>query len=144
MKNKCYEILNRLPYSAPYRFVDELTFISDDKAEGNYTFRSDEFFYKGHFIDNPVTPGLILVECMGQIGLVALALHLFPDIRFTPLLSTVEAEFIHPVFPGEKVFVVSEKKACRNGILKCSIRMYNSSQTEVAHTTATLKMKENE
>lgn len=137
-------ILNKLPYSAPYRFVDEITFVSEKKIEGNYTFRDDEFFYKGHFTGNPVTPGLILVECMGQIGLVAFAIYLFPDFKISPLLSTVEAEFLHPVLPGEKVYVESEKVFCRNGILKCKIRMFNYNNVEVAHTIAVLKLKENE
>ncbi len=137
-------ILDRLPYSIPYRFVDEITFVSEKKIEGNYTFRDDEFFYKGHFTGNPVTPGLILVECMGQIGLVAFAVYLFPDVQISPLLSNVEAEFLHPVLPGERVFVESEKVFCRNGVLKCKIRMFNNNKVEVAHTIAILKLKENE
>jgi len=138
------DILQRLPYSSPYRFVDEITFLSDTRAEGNYRFKPDEFFYEGHFTGRPVTPGLILVECMGQIGLVAMALYLFPGNDFVPLLSTVEAEFLVPVLPGEKVFIESDKVFYRNGILKCNIRMFNESRTEVARTLAILKMQQND
>jgi 3-hydroxyacyl-[acyl-carrier-protein] dehydratase len=142
--NHIQNILDRLPYSKPYRFVDEITLVSEKKIEGNYTFCKDEFFYKGHFTGNPVTPGLILVECMGQIGLVSLAIYLFPDIKFSPLLLHVEAEFLLPVYPEEKVFVESEVVFCRNGFLKCKIKMLNKNKIEVAHTIAILKLKENE
>lgn len=125
------EILSRLPYTYPFLFVDELIDVSDEKVSGNYTFKPDEFFYSGHFKNMPVTPGVILIETMAQIGLVCLGMYLFreelarseqPEIAFL----TADAEFLAPVFPGEKVTVDSEKIYFRFNKLKCKVDMRNS------------------
>ena len=70
------EIIKLLPYQYPFLFVDELTMISDQSITGHYTFKNNEYFYIGHFKDNPVTPGVILTECMAQIGVVCLGIYL--------------------------------------------------------------------
>jgi 3-hydroxyacyl-[acyl-carrier-protein] dehydratase len=60
-------ILDRLPYTKPFLFVDELLCVDEKSAEGLYTFPTDAYFYQGHFKNNPVTPGVIFTECMAQI-----------------------------------------------------------------------------
>ena len=69
------EIISKLPYSKPFLFVDELLHIDENGVEGTYTFDENLDFYKGHFKDNPVTPGVILTEVMAQIGLVCLGIY---------------------------------------------------------------------
>ncbi|HAD95804.1 MAG TPA: hydroxymyristoyl-ACP dehydratase, partial [Cryomorphaceae bacterium] len=63
-------ILDQLPYDQPFLFVDKLHTLTEEGAEGAYTFTQNADFYRGHFKDNPITPGVILTECMAQIGLV--------------------------------------------------------------------------
>ena len=46
------------------------------KLVGAYRFREDEFFYRGHFPGRPITPGVILIETMAQIGVVAFGMYL--------------------------------------------------------------------
>ena len=136
-------ILENLPYSKPFRFVDNIISCNENEIIGEYTFTKDEFFYKGHFINEPITPGLILVECMGQIGLVGFALALtYPSFQYKPMLSSVESEFIKSVYPGEKVTVISKKIYFRNNILKCNILMTNSLNQEIAKATLLLKLIE--
>ena len=69
-------IIQLLPYQAPFLFVEELTYISENRIEGYYTFKNDEYFYQGHFKDKPITPGVILTEVMAQIGVVCLGISL--------------------------------------------------------------------
>ena len=129
MKESLNWILKQLPYSEPFLFVEELLNINDKGAEGNYTFSSDEDFYKGHFKNDPVTPGVILTECCAQIGLVCLGIYLLG--QKTKLenigigMSSSEMEFLLPVFPGERVRVVSELVYFRFQKLKCEVKMYN-------------------
>ena len=122
------DILSKLPYSKPFLFVDEITTINENGVEGTYTFDENLDFYKGHFKDNPVTPGVILTEVMAQIGVVCLGIFLTND-TFTKstaiALTSSEVEFLKPVYPNEKVTVISEKIYFRFGKLKCQVLMKN-------------------
>jgi len=125
------EIISKLPYQNPFLFVDELTNISENGITGNYTFKKEEYFYKGHFKENPVTPGVILTEAMAQIGLVCFGVYLMKDdITASTLqvaLTSNAIEFYLPVFPEEKVIVISEKEYFRFNKLKCQVKMFNTS-----------------
>jgi 3-hydroxyacyl-[acyl-carrier-protein] dehydratase len=130
------EILKLLPYTAPFLFVDELTEVNEQYIKGNYTYRKDEFFYKGHFKDNPVTPGVILTETMAQIGLVCFGIYLLNNKPYDGAmpaiaLSSVAVDFLLPVLPGEKVTVTAAKKYFRFNKLKCHVQMRNSNGIEV-------------
>ena len=126
------EIIQQLPYSEPFLFVDELIHVDENGVEGAYTFNKDADFYRGHFKNSPVTPGVILTECAAQIGLVALGIYLLSsnkEIMNTDLqigLSSSEMEFYEPVFPSERVTVSSEKIYFRFQKLKCKVKMHNS------------------
>lgn len=123
------EIIKALPYSEPFLFVDDIRSIDENRVEGNYTFRKESFFYKGHFKDGPVTPGVILTEVMAQIGLVCLGIYLLDkeEVELKPkiALTSNRIDFYLPVYPGEKVKVESEKIYFRFNKLKCSVRMLN-------------------
>ena len=125
------EIIAKLPYSEPFLFVDELLSINENGAEGTFTFNENLEFYKGHFKDKPITPGVILTEVMAQIGLVCLGIFLlnneFNKMNSIALTST-NIEFLKPVFPSEKVTVISEKIYFRFGKLKCKVIMKNEKQ----------------
>ena len=127
-------ILAQLPYSKPFLFVDELLHADENSVSGTYTFNEDLDFYKGHFKDNPVTPGVILTETMAQIGMVCLGIFLLGNelgentvIAFT----SADMEFLKPVYPNEKVTVTSEKLFFRFGKLKCNAVMKNEAGQEV-------------
>lgn len=126
------EILKKLPYQKPFLFVDDLTEISENGITGHYTFDKNEFFYTGHFKDNPVTPGVILTEVMAQIGVVCLGIFLGNDSDFGKekpqiALTSNSIDFFIPVYPGEKVMVVSNREYFRFHKLKCKVEMFNAS-----------------
>jgi 3-hydroxyacyl-[acyl-carrier-protein] dehydratase len=132
------EILSKLPYSKPFLFVDELQQVDEHGVVGCFTFDENLAFYKGHFKDNPITPGVILTETMAQIGLVCLGIYLVNDtlnLNNIISLTSTEIEFIKPVFPNEKVTVISEKIYFRFGKLKCKVIMKNEQQETVCSGT---------
>jgi 3-hydroxyacyl-[acyl-carrier-protein] dehydratase len=129
-------ILSKLPFQKPFLFVDELLQIDEKGAKGAFTFDEKLDFYKGHFKDNPITPGVILIETMAQIGLVSLGIYLTLNEDFSQIaFSSSEVEFLKPVYPNEKVTVISEKVYFRFGKLKCKVRMINSKNEEVCNGT---------
>ncbi len=138
-------ILKSLPYSKPFLFVDKILEVNEKEIFGHYTFRLDEPFYSGHFINQPVTPGVILVEAMGQIGLVSFGVFLLDIYKtnksYFPYLSHIDADFYEPVFPGESVTVHSVKEYLTNNILKCKIKMINSRNNIVLTKTAICTFK---
>lgn len=131
---KYIEIMSKLPYNKPFLFVDELIAIDENGVEGNYTFDENLDFYKGHFKDFPVTPGVILTEVMAQIGVVCLGIFLLDNTfnkNSSISLTSVNMEFLKPVFSKEKVTVFSEKTYFRFGKLKCNVTMKNSKEEVV-------------
>lgn len=131
---KLDDIIAQLPYSEPFLFVDELLHADENGVTGTYTFRENLDFYKGHFKDNPVTPGVILTETMAQIGMVCLGIFLLGnDLGENTVIAFTSAdmEFLKPVYPNEKVTVTSEKLFFRFGKLKCNAVMKNEAGQEV-------------
>lgn len=132
------EIKALLPYSEPFLFVDELLHVDENGVTGTYTFKADAWFYKGHFKDNPVTPGVMLTEAMAQTGVVCLGIYLLNKEHKTAnsiALTSAECEFLKPVLPNTKVTIISEKIYYRFGKLKCRVLMKNEDGEEVCRAT---------
>jgi len=125
------ELLDLLPQKKPFLFVDEILEVNDKKIVGKYRFRPDEFYYQGHFPNNPITPGVILLESMTQVGLVALGMYLISlnepkdaPSNFLCFFSDGIVEFLKPVFPDEEVTIYAEKIFWRQKKLKSKVEMY--------------------
>jgi len=124
------EVLARVPQRPPFRFVDELMELGDERVVGAYRWDPQADFYRGHFPGNPVTPGVLLVECMAQCGVVPLAMHLFhrdlpadEALRMQTLFTDADVEFSGIVRPGERVQVVSQLDFYRRRKLRVQARM---------------------
>ena len=139
--SKFQYILKNLPYSKPFLFVDRLISLSEFNIQGSYTFSEDEYFYAGHFKKNPVTPGVILTECMAQIGLVCFGIYLLNSAsssnakvkvsNYKIALTNHNIDFYLPVYPGETVRVISDKEYFRFNKLKCKVKMLNENDEVV-------------
>jgi 3-hydroxyacyl-[acyl-carrier-protein] dehydratase len=136
-------ILKYLPQQIPFRFVDEILEVDEQHIVGTYTFKPDEFFYKGHFPGNPITPGVILVESMCQVGVVAFGIYLLSKEvgvetldQWLTLFTDAEAEFFASVLPGDKVIISAEKVFFRRMKLRAKIEMHNSAGKRLATVTA--------
>lgn len=132
------EIIHYIPQQAPFRFVDQISKVDEQHIEGRYHWPVDSDFYRGHFPEQPVTPGVLLIECMAQIGLVGLGIFLLGQIAEQIqgiAFSSSEVDFLLPVYPGETVRVEAKKVYFRLRKLKVSVRMYNQAGEVVAKGT---------
>lgn len=123
------EILLKLPYSKPFRFVDGIDELDEHHIKGHFHLHAALDFYKGHFKNHPITPGVILTEIMAQIGLVCLGMYLLKDElakdKVPFVLTSTHISFHKPVYPDETVWVESEKVYFRFGKLKCNVVLKN-------------------
>lgn len=126
-------VLELLPQQEPFRFVDEILSVDEESISARYRFRPDADFYRGHFPGNPVTPGVILLESVAQVGVVALGIYLqaleggeAQVRRHLALFSDAEADFTGIVRPGEEVRIDAKKVFLRRGKLRSEAEMRSS------------------
>lgn len=67
-----------MPIQPPFLFLNEAT-VGGQGASGKYKITGEEFFLKGHFKDNPVMPASMMLEALGQLGVLALIEGIIPS-----------------------------------------------------------------
>ena len=101
------DIINLLPHREPMLLIDELHDIKKlSSATAIVNVRSDSFFVQGHFPENPVMPGLLIVEAFGQAA-AALTAHGIDKETYKNklvfLMGIEKARFRNPVIPNCKL-----------------------------------------
>ncbi|MFP4382693.1 MAG: 3-hydroxyacyl-ACP dehydratase FabZ [Spirochaetia bacterium] len=100
------EIKNLLPHREPFLYVDRLERYDDEEIVGYRKYTEEEYFFKGHFPQYAVVPGVILIETMAQCGGAGInALGTLGDKLFF-LASVEKAKFRRQVRPGEEVKLI--------------------------------------
>jgi 3-hydroxyacyl-[acyl-carrier-protein] dehydratase len=98
------EIEALLPHRAPFLFVDEILAADAETITARRVFGEGEFFFKGHFPQYPVVPGVILVEAMAQSGGAGLRkLGMLGDDALFFLASVDRVKFRRQVRPGDEL-----------------------------------------
>ena len=97
------DIINLLPHREPMLLIDELSEIDKlSSATALVKVRKDSFFVQGHFPQNPVMPGVLIVESFGQAA-AALTAHgldkLTYENKLVFLMGVEKARFRNPVIP---------------------------------------------
>lgn len=99
------KIEDLIPHRKPFLFVDKIETATKERTVGyrTFTLESDEFF-KGHFPEYPIVPGVILLETMAQCGGAGVkTLGIYPDGTIFFLASVEKAKFRKEVRPGNEV-----------------------------------------
>ena len=101
------EILNLLPHREPMLLIEELKDIVKLKsATAIMNVKKNTFYVDGHFPDNPVMPGVLIVEAFGQAA-AALTAHGIDKKEYQNklvfLMSVEKARFRNPVIPDCKL-----------------------------------------
>ena len=97
------DIIDLLPHREPMLLIDELYDIKKlHSATAVVHVKTDSFFVKGHFPDNPVMPGVLIVESFGQAA-AALTAHGIDretyENKLVFLMGIEKARFRNPVIP---------------------------------------------
>jgi 3-hydroxyacyl-[acyl-carrier-protein] dehydratase len=114
------EILRLLPHRYPFLMVDRLTDMrADEHAIGIKNVTINEPQFMGHFPDNPVMPGVLVIEGMAQTGGALYLWHLGTTVRRHKvyLLTIDKAKFRKPAVPGDTIEYHVDKMAHRRNML---------------------------
>ena len=99
------EIKNLIPHRDPFLFVDTCEIIvPGEHGKSNKLFSANEYFFKGHFPDNPIVPGVIIVEAMAQTAGIVVSYKLREYKEKSVLFMSVnKAKFRKPILPNDQV-----------------------------------------
>ena len=98
------EVLKRLPHRYPFLLVDRATdYIAGQSITGIKCVAASEPHFQGHFPENPVMPGVLIIEAMAQTGALLMSKTLDADISNTVIyfIGVDKARFRKPVRPGD-------------------------------------------
>ncbi len=125
-----------MPYSEPFFFIDNILEIDEKKVTASYYLSDKLAFYKGHFKDKPITPGVILIEAMGQVGCVLHGIYLLKlyenNNPFEPSLGSIEVNFFKPVFPNTSIIIESELNYLRQNYISSTISIFDENKSLIA------------
>ena len=123
-----------LPQQPPFLFVDEYLELDEKHCLAKYTFKKEEWFFKGHFPGNPIVPGVVLIEAMAQTGAsigifnIAKKENLPMEKVKHKLLSVFtrvgEVEFLGMVKPEDTIFMFSDLTFYRFGKFETGGEIY--------------------
>ena len=112
------EILELLPHRYPFLMIDRVIAMNgDESAIGikNVTFNEPQF--QGHFPEQPVFPGVLMIEGMAQTaGVLCVASGLVGKAKSVYFLTIDKAKFRKPVGPGDVIEYHMTKKARRKNM----------------------------
>ncbi len=110
------EVMRRIPHRYPLLLVDRAeNYLPHTSITGIKNVTHNEPFFQGHFPGNPVMPGVLIVEALGQTGAVLMSKSLDADVSGKAIffMSVDGARFRKPVRPGDqlrmKVVVVKHR-----------------------------------
>ena len=108
------QILEILPQRDPFLFVDSITeLVPGERVTGIKTVLGTEDFFRGHFPNKPVMPGVLIIETMAQIG--AIGVLSIPENKgkIAYFTGIKEAKFKKMVIPGDTLIITCELSKMR-------------------------------
>jgi 3-hydroxymyristoyl/3-hydroxydecanoyl-(acyl carrier protein) dehydratase len=104
------QIKTIIPYQEPFLFVDGVDEMSENKISGFYQTSKDDYYFKGHFVDFKIMPGVLVVEAMAQLSTVLLRKKISENHKEYHFLAyeVKSCQFFKPIFPGDKIEMKAE------------------------------------
>ena len=121
-----HEIMKHLPHRYPFLLVDRILELEENRVVGLKNVTINEPFFQGHFPGEPVMPGVLVLESMGQVAGMMIASR--PGTEGDQLLiltSMEDVKFRRPVRPGDQLVTEAEmlKLRGRMGKVKAVARV---------------------
>ena len=117
------QIRQILPHRYPFLLVDRIVEVSEDgtRAVAIKNVTANEFFFQGHFPDNAIMPGVLIVEALAQAGGAALG-RIGGEGQLAMLAGIDNFKFRKPVVPGDTLRLEVELVKLRGPIGRIAAR----------------------
>jgi len=104
------QIKEIIPYQEPFLFVDGVEEIGENTVSGFYQTSKDDYYFKGHFVDFKIMPGVLVVEALAQLSTILLRKKIGEDHKKKHFLAydVKSVQFFKPIFPGNKIILKDE------------------------------------
>ena len=120
------QIMKILPHRPPFLLVDKILEISDKHIVGLKNITMNEEFFKGHFPERPIMPGVLQIEAMAQAGGVLILNTVSDPENYLTFFAKIEnAKFKYPVVPGDTlIFKCELLSPLKRGIVHMKARAF--------------------
>ncbi len=140
------QVTDLIPHRPPFLFVDEIVSETADSLTAKRTWRADEDFYKGHYPNAPITPGVLLCEAVFQTGALFMARQAqaagAKPGEGVPLMAKIsDVRFRNPVYPGDQIVIEVKKKDVAAGFTMMSGAIKKADGTRVLSVEFTVAWK---
>jgi len=126
LKIKKEDIKKYLPHREPFLFIDEVLDIKENtQIHATKYISNEEYFLQGHFPNNPIFPGVIIIEALGQASgiLGFVSMNKTPEQGSIYVLAGVDkVRFRKRVRPGDNIDLYSKVISEKRGIWKFECR----------------------
>lgn len=96
-----------LPHRPPFLMVDRIIELGHDRVVGIKTIGINEGYFIGHFPDEPVMPGVLIIESMAQVGGILVLSDLDEPDKYSTYFAKIDnAKFKRKVVPGDVLTIV--------------------------------------
>ena len=117
------KIMELLPHRYPFILIDRIVELTPgEKVVALKNVTINEPFFQGHFPGNPIMPGVMVIEAMGQAGAVLAAESLSPEKQGSLIffMGMDNVRFRKPVIPGDQLFFEVQILKQRTKVVKMS------------------------
>lgn len=118
------EIMKILPHRYPFLLVDKILEISEKSVVGIKNVTINEPYFTGHYPDQPIMPGVLIIETVAQVGALMI---MYPkrESHLVPYLASIAGfKFRKPVNPGDQLKISAELISMKANMGKMKAKVF--------------------
>ena len=138
------EIKKLIPHREPFLFIDKCDIkIPGEHGISSKVFNENEYFFKGHFPNNPIVPGVIIVEAMAQTAGIVVSYNLKDyEEKSVLFMSVSKAKFRKPILPNDEIiFEVKFLNKVKNVYKFSGVALKNETKVSESEFSAMITYK---